>query len=139
MTADSKIKIWDEKHKTAVAEASKRQSEFDAANSSSNFPTEYLNLHKLISLSKMVIAFTGQNLSLADKLVKEDIDGTLECLQMFDKQFTDVKTFYDVILYPTNDGWKCAIDISLDVSYKMIYNYIVIALIGHNDAGSTTL
>lgn len=35
ITADAKFKTWDEKHKTAVAEASKRSAEFDAANSSS--------------------------------------------------------------------------------------------------------
>lgn len=40
MTADAKIKNWDEKHKTAIAEASRRQSEFDVANSSSNFEIE---------------------------------------------------------------------------------------------------
>lgn len=57
-----------------------------------------------------------QNLPLADKLVKEDIDNTLECLQMFDKQYTDIKTYYDILLYQTNNGWRCAIDVGLDVS-----------------------
>lgn len=66
---------------------------------------------------------------MADKLTKEDIEGTLECLQMFDKQFTDVKTFYDIILYQTNNGWKCAIDIALDVSHNG-QNDVLIALVG---------
>lgn len=57
-----------------------------------------------------------QNLPLPEKLAKEDIDNALECLQMFDKQYTDVKTFYDILLYQTNDGWRCAIDVGLDVS-----------------------
>lgn len=48
--------------------------------------------------------------------MKEDIDGTLECLQMLEKQYADVKTFYDILLYQTKDGWKCAIDVALDVS-----------------------
>lgn len=60
--------------------------------------------------------FTDSNLSSADKLIKEDIENTLECLQMFDKQYIDVKTFYDILLYQTNDGWRCAIDVALDVS-----------------------
>lgn len=36
INADSKLKTWDEKHKTAVADVSRRLSEFDAANTSSN-------------------------------------------------------------------------------------------------------
>lgn len=67
-------------------------------------------------LNNNSIHISDQILSLADKLVKEDIESSLECLQMFDKQFTDVKTFYDILLYQTNNGWKCAIDIALDVS-----------------------
>lgn len=35
ITADAKFKTWDAKHKTAIAEASKRSTEFDAANTSS--------------------------------------------------------------------------------------------------------
>ena len=35
INADAKFKTWDAKHKTAVAEASRRLSEFDAANTSS--------------------------------------------------------------------------------------------------------
>lgn len=35
ITADAKYKTWDEKHKIAIAEASKRSTEFDAANTSS--------------------------------------------------------------------------------------------------------
>lgn len=37
ITADAKLKTWDAKHKTAVADASRRSSEFDIANTSSNF------------------------------------------------------------------------------------------------------
>lgn len=62
--------------------------------------------------------FIGQNLSAADKLVKEDIESTLEVLQMLDKQYNDVKTFYDILLYQTNNGWRCAIDVALDVGFN---------------------
>lgn len=55
------------------------------------------------------------NLSAADKLVKEDIENSLECLHMFEKQYLDVKTYYDILLYQTNNGWRCAIDVALDV------------------------
>lgn len=65
-----------------------------------------------------------QNLPLADKLVKEDIDNTLECLQMFEKQYPDVKTFYDILLYQTSNGWRCAIDVALDVRLNIIFTYM---------------
>lgn len=35
INADAKFKTWDAKHKTAVAETSKRQNDFDVANASS--------------------------------------------------------------------------------------------------------
>lgn len=35
INADSKFKTWDEKHKTAVAEASRRLTEFETTNASS--------------------------------------------------------------------------------------------------------
>lgn len=73
-------------------------------------------MQKLNSNMKYLINISDQNLPLADKLVKEDIENTLECLQMFDKQFADVKTFYDILLYQTKNGWKCAIDVALNVS-----------------------
>lgn len=52
------------------------------------------------------------NLSISDKLVKEDLDNGLECLQLYDKQYADLKTTYDCILYRTKDGWRCAIDVA---------------------------
>lgn len=69
--------------------------------------------------NKNYIIFSDQNVSLADKLMKEDIESTLECLQMLDKQYMDVKTFYDILLYQTNKGWRCAIDVALDVGYDI--------------------
>lgn len=71
---------------------------------------------------RKIVIFTAQNLSAADKLIKEDIDNSLEYLQLLDKQYNDVKTFYDILLYQTNNGWRCAIDVALDVSveYRII-------------------
>lgn len=50
------------------------------------------------------------NLSIADKLIKEDLDNGLECLQSFEKVYSDIRTFYDCIVYQTKDGWRCIID-----------------------------
>lgn len=36
---------------------------------------------------------------------------------MLDKQYNEVKTFYDILLYPTIKGWRCVIDVALDVSF----------------------
>lgn len=47
---------------------------------------------------------------MADKLTKENLDNGLECLQTYDKQYSDIKTSYDCILYQTKNGWKCVID-----------------------------
>lgn len=52
-----------------------------------------------------------QNLSPKDKLKKDDLDNQLECLVSYDKQMSDIKTTYDCIVYPTNNGWKAVIDV----------------------------
>lgn len=115
--ADAKFKTWDAKHKTAIAVASKRSTDFDTANTSSMNDFHFLiNCYCFILTEFNYFSLTDSNLSYADKLVKEDIDSTLEYLQMLDKQYADVKTFYDILLYQTNNGWKCAIDVALDVS-----------------------
>lgn len=50
------------------------------------------------------------NLSIADKLAKDDLENGLACLQAFDKLYPDVKKHYDCILYKTRDSWRCIID-----------------------------
>lgn len=60
----------------------------------------------------MKTIISDSNLSIGDKLIKEDLDNGLECLQSFEKQFGDVKTVYDCILYQNKDGWRCAIDLA---------------------------
>lgn len=109
LVSDSKLKIWDEKQKLAVAEQSRRINEFDTANSTSKHiksvrthPT--LNNHHFFD--------SDQNLSLRDKLRKDDLDNGLECLQSFEKQYSDIKNTYDCILYQTKNGWRCVIDIA---------------------------
>lgn len=83
-----------------------------------NHLKNHLEIHSKICSTFFFIQFFPalQNLPAADKLVKDDIDNSLECLQMFEKQYTDVKTYYDILLYQTNNGWRCAIDVALDVS-----------------------
>lgn len=51
-------------------------------------------------------------MSLKEKLRKDDLDNGMECLQSFEKQYSDIKTTYDCILYQTKNGWRCAIDIA---------------------------
>lgn len=58
------------------------------------------------------VVITAQSLQLKDKLKKDDLDNGLECLQSFEKQYSDIKSCYDCILYKTKNGWRCAIDIA---------------------------
>lgn len=60
--------------------------------------------------------FTDNNLSLADKLKKEDLDGALDYLVMFEKKFEGIRTSFDCIVYANNEGWIAVIDINEDVS-----------------------
>lgn len=108
ITADAKTKTWDEKHKLAVAEQSRRLTEFDLANASSKF----LDISRANYPMIMNFIPLDTNLSAADKLMKEDLDNGLECLQTYDKQYADLKTIYDCILYQSRDGWRCAIDVA---------------------------
>ncbi|XP_055535925.1 tripeptidyl-peptidase 2 [Wyeomyia smithii] len=88
IVADSKLKSWDEPHKRVVAEASRDLAEFDAKNP------------------------TAQNLSLKDKLAKENLDCTLEFLNSCEKKYSDLKTTYDCVLFMTKTGWLAVIDIT---------------------------
>lgn len=44
------------------------------------------------------------------KLIKEDLDNTLELLNNYEKLYNDIKVTYDCILYPTESGWQAVID-----------------------------
>lgn len=81
-----KVKEWDGPSKLSIAAQSRKINEF-----------EFLNP----DVSK---------LSWSKKLVKEDLDNTLEMLNNYEKAYKDVKTTYDIILYQTADGWQTVID-----------------------------
>lgn len=55
---------------------------------------------------------SGKSLSWDKKLEKEDLDGTLELLNNYDKIYNDIKTTFDCILYSTSSGWRAVIDIT---------------------------
>uniref|UniRef100_A0A8W7PUW9 Tripeptidyl-peptidase 2 n=2 Tax=gambiae species complex TaxID=44542 RepID=A0A8W7PUW9_ANOCL len=82
---DLKVKTWDDRHKVAVSEAARELSDFEAKNPSTGL--------------------TGK-----DKLAKENLESTLEFLNTCDKKFTDLKTSYDCVLFPTKEGWMAVID-----------------------------
>lgn len=46
-----------------------------------------------------------------EKLKKDDLDNSLECLQLYEKQISDIKTSFDCIVYPTKNGWRAVIDV----------------------------
>lgn len=53
----------------------------------------------------------NQTFSLEEKLEKEDLDNSWECLQSYEKQISDIKTSFDCFVYLTLNGWKAVIDI----------------------------
>ncbi|KFB50300.1 AGAP004870-PA-like protein [Anopheles sinensis] len=82
---DLKVKTWDDHHKKALSEAARELGDFDAKNPSANL--------------------TGK-----EKLTKENLDCTLEFLNLCEKKFVDLKTSYDCVLFRTADGWMAVID-----------------------------
>uniref|UniRef100_A0A1I8PAP3 Tripeptidyl-peptidase 2 n=1 Tax=Stomoxys calcitrans TaxID=35570 RepID=A0A1I8PAP3_STOCA len=88
LTNARKLKEWDGPHKTAIAEISRKINEFDAQNPDTS------------------------KLSWDKKLIKEDLDNTLDMLNAYEKYYPDIKTAFDCILYETQNGWQAVIDIS---------------------------
>ncbi|XP_058459815.1 tripeptidyl-peptidase 2 [Malaya genurostris] len=84
--ADAKLKTWDELHKKTVAEVSR----------------------DLATLETKISATAP--LSLKDKLVKENLDSTLEFLNSCEKKYSDLKTTYDCVLFLSDNGWVAVID-----------------------------
>ncbi|XP_035787655.1 tripeptidyl-peptidase 2-like [Anopheles albimanus] len=84
--ADLKVKTWDDKHKLAYSEAARELGEFEAKHASTS-------------------TLTGN-----DKLTKENLDCTLEMLGTYEKRYSDLKTSYDCVLFPTKDGWMAVFD-----------------------------
>ncbi|XP_067632305.1 tripeptidyl-peptidase 2 isoform X2 [Eurosta solidaginis] len=83
-----KNKDWDRTNKIAIADVTRKIIEFEAQNP---------------ELSK---------LSWDKKLIKENLDNTLEMLNNYDKLYKDIKTTYDIVLYQTANGWQAVIDIT---------------------------
>lgn len=49
-------------------------------------------------------------LSWDKKLIKEDLDNTLEMLNNYEKIYKDIRTTYDCVLYQTANGWQAVVD-----------------------------
>lgn len=88
IVANYKLKNWDEQHKRALASVQRDIDSFDNKNSGNN------------------------NLSVRDKLKKEDNDNSLEFLNYCEKKYADIKTTYDCVLFETNEGWIAVIDLT---------------------------
>lgn len=64
----------------------------------------------------LFVNLDNSKLSWDKKLIKEDLDNTLELLNNYEKYYPDIKTAYDCILYPTDNGWQAVIDITEKVN-----------------------
>lgn len=87
-------KVWDEPHRQVVANVMREIESFDLKNVS-NLTT----------------------LPLEEKLKKENLDASIEILNFYEKKFSEFKTTYDCILYPTSDSnWTAVIDLTETVN-----------------------
>ena len=59
------------------------------------------------------------------KLIKEDLENTLEMLNTYEKYYPDIKTAYDCILYPTDSGWQAVVDITEKVFCNLFWPYLM--------------
>ena len=93
--AERQEKFWDKEHKEAQATALRKQQELDAAE--------------------------GEELSLAQKLAKENAEAEVELVAALDKKvrdagvghwLTDVGPVYDCLVWHTGNAWRAAIDTS---------------------------
>jgi len=96
--AERRDKYWDPSHKKAQAEAINKQQETDKD-----------------------IDKEAENVSLADKLAKENAEAEVEMVQNLDKKhhdssvshwLSDVGPIYDCLVWDTGSGWRAAIDTS---------------------------
>ncbi|XP_055380292.1 tripeptidyl-peptidase 2 [Condylostylus longicornis] len=82
--AKYKTEKWDPIHKTAVANTLREIQNLETQNSDAQ--------------------------KFNDKLKKEDLDQSLECLNFYEKKVMEVRTTYDCVLYQTERGWEAVID-----------------------------
>ncbi|XP_064541466.1 tripeptidyl-peptidase 2 [Drosophila montana] len=87
IVAQAKLKNWDKPHKMATANASRKIVEFESQN-----PGE------------------TPKLPWDKKIIKENLDFELEMLNTYEKLYNEVKTSFDCVLFPTEDGWLTIID-----------------------------
>jgi len=96
IVAERQVKLWDSGHKKAQAEASKKQQACD-------------------------VKEEGDNVSLIDKLTKENCDTEVEMAAAIEKKFkdtsmghwlTDLGPVYDCLVWDSGEGYRAAIDIS---------------------------
>ncbi|KAH8277759.1 hypothetical protein KR018_005557 [Drosophila ironensis] len=83
----AKLKNWDQPHKTATANASRKIAEFESQN-----PGE------------------ASKLPWDKKIVKDNLDYELDMLNSYEKLYTDIKISYDCLLFPIDKGWLAIID-----------------------------
>ncbi|XP_015124939.1 tripeptidyl-peptidase 2 isoform X1 [Diachasma alloeum] len=84
--AERKKKYWDDGHKAALAEATRKFQEFEAKNPN---PT-----------------------SVQDKLTREELEARVEVLQNGEKRYHDAGPTYDCVVYHDGDNWRACIDTS---------------------------
>ncbi|XP_014283046.1 tripeptidyl-peptidase 2 isoform X1 [Halyomorpha halys] len=86
---ERKDKKWDPSFKNALADANRRLFELTKNSDGSKSPT-----------------------NRAEKLSKEDVDCQVECLNQFEKKYSDVGPVYDCIVFHDGESWSACLDIS---------------------------
>lgn len=104
---ERKEKLWDNQHKTAIADANRALSKFESQHSG------YLNYSVLFVSHFWFETFTGKpNLTEEEKLEKEDLEAKLELLNSCEKKYTHTGPIYDCVLFHDSTKWIACIDTS---------------------------
>ncbi|CAL7943225.1 unnamed protein product [Xylocopa violacea] len=83
---ERKKRLWDNSHKSALAEASRQLQEFEAKNS--------------------------QLTTLKERLEKEELEARVEILNNMEKKYSDVGPTYDCVVFHDGEVWRACIDTS---------------------------
>ncbi|XP_044020581.1 tripeptidyl-peptidase 2 isoform X2 [Aphidius gifuensis] len=84
--SEKKKKYWDDGHKAALAEATRKLQEFELKNPN---PT-----------------------SIQDKLIKDELESRVDVLQSGEKKYQDAGPTYDCVVFNDGKNWKACIDTS---------------------------